>query len=106
MAQRLRRGRATARRAVARRLRLRGRAAAGFFDGGEGRLAAAARRRAVQPGTWRSVFGFTTSAPAGTSRRTVVPVPTYASSPTETGATSCESLPIWTRAPITVRLFW
>lgn len=45
------------------------------------------------------------SASAGTSSVTVVPVPTYAPSPTLTGATSCESDPMNARAPIVVRCF-
>ena len=45
------------------------------------------------------------SASAGTSRVTVVPVPTYASSPTVTGATSCESLPMKAPSPMVVVCF-
>ena len=43
---------------------------------------------------FRCLPALTASAPAGTSSRTVVPVPTYAPSPTVTGAMSCVSLPM------------
>ena len=81
------------------------RSGAGFAAAATGALAARVRLRATQPATSCCGTRESTSAPGGTSRVTVVPAPTYASSPTDTGATSCVSLPICTRAPIVVRCF-
>jgi hypothetical protein len=46
------------------------------------------------------------SASSGTSSVTLLPEATYAPWPTETGATSCESLPMKAPAPIVVLCYW
>src|SRR5437867_9931751 len=94
MAQRLRRARAGAAFGLRRGTRpgeafglWRGvRSGAGFAAAATGALAARVRLRATQPATSCCGTRESTSAPGGTSRVTVVPAPTYASSPTDTGA--------------------
>ena len=51
---------------------------------------------------FRCLPALTASAPAGTSSRIVVPVPTYAPLPTVTGAISCVSLPMNAPSSMTV----
>src|SRR5260370_32912336 len=72
---------------------------AGFAAAATGALAARVRLRATQPATSCCGTRESTSAPGGTARVTVVPAPTYAAAPTDTGATSCVALPASTPAP-------
>ena len=60
----------------------------------------------TQPSMFRCFPALTANAPAGTSSRIVVPVPTYASRPTVTGAISCVSLPMKAPSSIVVVDFW
>ena len=56
----------------------------------------------AQSSILRCLPALTASASAGTSSRMVEPLPTYAPSPTVTGAISCVSLPMNAPSPITV----
>src|SRR5690606_4038281 len=60
-------------------------------------------RRATQPSLLSCGVRERARAPGGTSETTVVPAPTYAPSPTRTGATSCVSEPMKTSRPTSVR---